>query len=75
MRESGKFEEVGRPEPRVVVFSHLADADDMITASDLFLGGLPVVSALVEDEVGYFAFVVLKELHFRIDNFQKEFRF
>jgi hypothetical protein len=41
----------------------------------LFLGALRVSSALVQDDVGYIALVVLDELHFRVDDFQEEFSF
>ena len=41
----------------------------------LFLCALHVLSASVEDEVCYLAHVVLKELHFRVHDFQEEFRF
>lgn len=46
-----------------------------VTSRRLFLGALRVSSALVEDDVCYVALVVLKELHFRVHDFQEEFRF
>ena len=78
--KTDKFDEPGRPQPRVVVFGQsvakhrlIYPAPDYDGVANLFLlDGLPVLSALVEDEVGYFTFFVLEELHFRVDDLQEE---
>ena len=46
-----------------------------VTSRRLFLCALHVLPALVEDDVSYLALVVVKELHFRVHDFQEEFRF
>ena len=46
-----------------------------VQADGYFLCALHVLSAWVEDDVCYLALVVLKELHFRVHDFQEEFRF